>query len=402
MKRFIMRHRLFQKFLLTFGIVGVFIIGKYIPVPHVSLESYMEFNHEISTMTGLTGGDLTQIGLFSLGLGPSMYGSILAQLFSSKRSSRNLPVQLLEFRKNSLIAIVALIQGLGLAVSLVQPKTPQEMLKAFQIAFVLITGAFVIHWLSSMNAGYGVGGQMVIIVANILLSQFRNIPHIIQLWQTGQELAVVLALGWVLLMVYLIVFFEHSEYRIPINRISIHNEYAEGSYMPIKVNVAGGMPLMYAYTFLVFPQYIIMLLLYFYPNWGLGRGLTNYFSTKHLIGIIIYLTIIAVLTISMAHINLDSRNIAEDMRASGDYIPFVRPGKATQDYIRHYVSFFGRFNACFLILLSGIPMIVALGRPSLQPLTSFTGVFMIFTALILNISEEIKTLRLRERYRSIF
>lgn len=402
MRRFLNRHRLLKKCLVTFLIVGIFILGKYIPLPYISLSQFTGFNAEISTMTGLTGGDLTQIGLFSLGLGPSMYGAILSQLFSSKRRLRTMPVQLLEFRKNILIMIIAFIQGLGLAISLVRPNTPQEISEAFQVSLVLITGAFVIHWLSSMNTGYGMGGSMVIIVANILLAQFRNIPAIMKLWTDGYEIPVIIAGLWSLLIIYLIVLFEKSEYRILVKRVSIHNEYAEGSYLPIKVNIAGGMPLMYAYTFLVFPQYIIMLVLYLYPSLDFGRSLTQYFTTIHPVGIFLYLLIIGVLTLSLAHVNIDSQSIAEDMRNAGDYIPFVRPGRATRDYIKSYVSFFGKFNACFLMIVSGLPMLITIGKPILQPLVSFTGVFMIFTGLILNISEEVKTFRLSKRYKSIF
>lgn len=398
----LIKYPLLRKSVVMVGIIAVFIIGKYIPLPRIPLDTYLTFSPELTTLTGLTGGDLSQIGLFALGLGPSMYAMLLSQLFTVGKKAKVTSPRLVAFRKNGLMLVISLIQGLAIAVGILPKEHGGNILDVGIVTVVLIAGAFVIDWLGTMNTVFGIGGPTIIVIANILLTQIHNIPQVIKLWEKGEQEPLIFLGFWILLTIYLIVITERAEYRIPIQRISIHSDYAKGSYLPIKVNIAGGMPLMYAYSFLAFPQYFLMLLVFLKPNWSFLKTLSTYFTTATVTGIVVYLVVIIILTLSLAQVNMDVFSKVETMRNAGDYISGIRPGKATQDYLTKHVLILGWVNAMVLVILSGVPLFLFVNHKELQPLAGTTGIFMMFTGLFFNLVEEIQTMQLKKQYKSIF
>lgn len=402
MRIFFAKHPMLRKVLVTFTIIAIFITGRYIPLPKVLVGSYVNLNPYLDTAVSLTGGSLSQIGLFSLGLGPMMYATLLAQLFSLGRRPSMLSPKVIEFRKNMLMLLIAVIQGLGIAVGLTYRSPEPFMLQVFQVTAVLVAGAFVIYWLANLNGAFGIGGPMVIMLTSILFGQFANIPVVFELWQEGYQWLVMGFGFWTLFTIFLIVFFDRAEYRIPIQRMSIHNKYAKDSYLPIKVNVVGGMPIMYAYSLISFPQYLIMLLIFLFPKLTSLQDLAPLFLMDRWTGVVIYLVIIVVLSLLMAFVNVDVISMAEGLRNGGDYIPYVRTGKPTQVYLTRYVRFFAWFNACYLVFLIGIPMVVGLLIPDVRPIAGLTGIFMMVSGMILSFLEELKVMRLKKQYVSLF
>lgn len=402
MTLFFAKHPIIRKILVSLGIVIIFITGRYIPLPNVVLGDYVNLNPFLDTAISLTGGSLSNIGLFSLGLGPSMYAMLLMQLAVLGKRHQKVSPKLLQFRRSSMTFAVAAIQGMSLAVNLNYINPEAFLLQVLQVTLVLIAGAFVIEFLSNLNTEYGIGGPSIIVLTSILFNQLAAFPVVANLWRQGREIVVVGFALWMLLIIFLIVLFDRAEYRIPIQRISIHNKHADSSYTPIKVNVAGGMPLMYAYSVMGLPQYIVLLIQYFFPNWGGAAWLNDYLSVATLPGVLTYIVIIAILTLMLSFVNVDVVSLAEGMRQSGDYIPFIRPGKATQDYINSHVRSLAVFNAIYLVCLAGLPMLVTLGDPEAQRLAGLTGVAMMTAGILLTIFEEIKVLRLKKQYVSLF
>lgn len=399
---FFAKHPLIRKLLVTWGIVILFITGRYIPLPNVVLGDYVNLNPFLDTAVSLTGGSLSKIGLFSLGLGPMMYGMLLMQLFTLGKRQQKTPPKVMEFRRHLLVLIVGVIQGMSLAVNLRYISSNAFLAQVLQVTVVLVAGAFVLTYLSNLNTAFGLGGPSVIVLTSILFSHLETLPVIKKLWQEGRTWLVIGFTLWLLLTVFLIVLFERAEYRIPIQRISIHNKHANSSYLPIKVNVAGGMPLMYAHSVLGFPQYVVLLLEYFFPKWEGAADLARYFSLMALPGVLIYLVVIFILTLLLAFVNVDVVNLTDGMRQSGDYIPFIRPGKPTQRYISQYVRLLSIFNAFYLIILAGLPLLVTLGDTDAQLLAGLTGVAMMAAGILLTIFEELKVLRLKKQYVSLF
>lgn len=404
MSAFLKHHLLVKKIGFTFFLILIFLLGRQIPLPGVDVNAYLgSENSFIRTTSSLTGGNLSQIGLFSLGLGPWMSAMILMRLLTLGRDSQQLSPKALSIRQNSLMLVVAIIQALGICISL-KYKSGQPLNFAMVIvpAIVLIGGSFIIAWLGNINSMHGLGGPAILVVVSMMVTQFQHIPLMVDLFNNGYALAIIVLMGWSFISMFFIVFLEHSEYRVPVMRISIHNRLVDKAYIPIKVNASGGMPLMYVYTFLMLPQYFIMLFAYFYPNNHQLQAWSLIFNTYNIWGICIFSILLFVLAIAFSLINIDPTKLAEDMRNAGDYIPNIEPGKETQLYLRHLGRFFGVFSGFFLVIMCVLPLLLTLGNTRLQSIAQLTGIVMMMTGILLSVIEEIKTARLRSRYKPLF
>lgn len=400
MKRFVYRNPLLKKIVATIIIVFVFLTGRYIPLPLVEVKHiYTPF----LDLTNLSGGSLSHINIFSLGFGPWMYSTILMTLFTV-RKTKSVSPRMMEFRKNVLMLLIALIQAFGMAISLTYQAKAGTMLGAILAAsLVLIAGSFGVSWLASMNASYGMGGSQLLILVNIAVGQFGLFPKIIHHLNGPFAPFVWFWLFWVLLTIYIIVLLEKAEYRVPVRRIAIKNDLADEAYMPVKLNLAGGMPFMYAISLMTFPQYILMLFSYVFPSYTpMLMGLNRFFNLRTLEGILVYLLILYILSLSFAHVTLNPGSKAEDMRKQGEYIPPLRPGYETKQYLTNLVNCLGHFNGLFLIVMSGVPMFLGYFYKELQDIAMIPGILMMTAGMILGLILEVRIMRLKKRYTTLF
>ncbi|NRG69752.1 accessory Sec system protein translocase subunit SecY2 [Streptococcus suis] len=387
----------YKKFILTLTIILVFILGRRLLLPLVDTEKVLSANQ------GFIVTDYSTTSLFVLGLGPWMYATILMSLFNIRKAKAVSP-QVINARKNGLQLLIATIQGLGLAISFsYQEGGGNTTLMIFMVTLITVAGAFVVGWLIDTNAAYGIGGSALIVLVNIILGQFATFPIVLDLIGTYLTPYLWFWFFWILLTIYIIVIFEKAEYRIPVQRVSIKNHLADEAYMPIKLFISGGMPFMYAFTLLGFPPYLLLFLSFLFPQFkSTLSGWTRFFSIMEWEGIIVYLVILYVLTISFAYINLSPRDKADEMRQSGDFISEARPGKETVDYLSHVVGCLGHFNAIYLIIMSGIPLFIAMIHPELRAIAGLPGVIMMTAGIILGILLEFKIMLLKKRYRPLF
>ncbi|HFU4377699.1 TPA: accessory Sec system protein translocase subunit SecY2 [Streptococcus suis] len=406
MKKVFFRHPILSKCLVTGLILFVILAGRYLPVPLVDLASYLPQNEEGGLAWYQTqASGLPSISIFSLGLGPWMYATILISLFSIGSKQSALSPRMMEFRKNGLMFLLALIQGLGMAISLNYGQTSKIATfdEIFFVTLITIAGAFVISWLASMNTAYGLGGTAIIILINIIVGQFYLFPLFVDLFQTEWAFVGVLILAWTVLSIYLTVVMDHAEYRVPIQRIAIKNDLMKEAYMPIKINISGGMPFMYAYTLLAFPQDIFLLLAFLFPSKALTfQYFASYFALTHLEGVLFFLAILALLTISFAFTTINPTEKTREMRRTGDYIPHIRPGQPTKSYLTSLILKIGTINAIFMISMVGIPILFSLDYPDIQRVAGLPGIFMMVVGILLTIIKEVQMMSLKKRYGSLF
>ncbi|AUC91211.1 accessory Sec system protein translocase subunit SecY2 [Streptococcus suis] len=406
MNKLFFRYPVLGKILVTGLILFIILAGRYLPVPLVNLSGYLpQTALEELPWHQIPQSSLPMLSIFSLGLGPWMYATILISLFSIGSKQSSLSPRMMEFRKNALMLLLAFIQGLGLAIGLNYGEGGKLAIidEIFFVTLVTIAGAFVISWLASMNAAYGLGGTAIIILINIIVGQFYIFPLFLDLFQT--ELAFVggLILAWTALSVYLTVVLDQAEYRVPIQRIAIKNDLMKEAYMPIKLNISGGMPFMYAYTLLAFPQYIFLLLSFLFPNQAMiFQYLASYFTLTNLEGILFFLAILALLTISFAFTTVNPTEKTREMRRTGDYIPLLRPGQPTKAYLISLIFKIGTINAVFLLFMVGLPLLLSLDYPDIQRIAGLPGIFMMVVGILLTIIKEVKMMGLKKRYGSLF
>ena len=396
-----------KKFLWTLFFLFIYVLGTKLTLPFIDMSKAAAMDGTSATLnyaTALMGGNLRSMSLFSVGLSPWMSSMLIWQMFAvSKRLGLSkLPLEVQERRRMLLTLVIALIQSVALVLNLpLQEAGGVDMITIIVLdTLVLMAGTYFLIWLTDLNAAMGLGGSIMIVMASMI----AYIPQ--DIWNSIKELNIsslwlAFLLVFSLVFLYLAVTVERSKYRIPVNKINIHNRFKKYSYLDIRLNPAGGMPIMYAMTLVSIPQYFLLIIHFLQPDnqlidqWieGLSMGSPAWF--------ILYLLTIFILALAFAFINISGDQIAERMQKSGEYIENVYPGGATRRYINGLVTYFALVGAFYLILISGLPMMVVLLDIRYLRLSMIPGIFMIFIGMVFSIKDEVDALTLNDRYRSL-
>ena len=396
-----------KKFLWTLFFLFIYVLGTKLTLPFIDMSKAAAMDGTSTTLnyaTALMGGNLRSMSLFSVGLSPWMSSMLIWQMFAvSKRLGLSkLPLEVQERRRMLLTLVIALIQSVALVLNLpLQEAGGVDMTTIMVLdTLVLMAGTYFLIWLTDLNAAMGLGGSIMIVMASMI----AYIPQ--DIWNSIQELKIsslwlALMLVFSLVFLYLAVTVERSKYRIPVNKINIHNRFKKYSYLDIRLNPAGGMPIMYAMTLVSIPQYFLLIIHFLQPNNQLIEQWIEALSMGSPAWFILYLLTIFILALAFAFINISGDQIAERMQKSGEYIENVYPGGATRRYINGLVTYFALVGAFYLILISGLPMMVVLLDIRYMRLSMIPGIFMIFIGMVFSIKDEVDALTLNDRYRSL-
>lgn len=396
-----------KKFLWTLFFLFIYVLGTKLTLPFVDMSKAAAMDGTSTTLnyaTALMGGNLRSMSLFSVGLSPWMSSMLIWQMFAvSKRLGLSkLPLEVQERRRMLLTLVIALIQSVALVLNLpLQEAGGVDMTTIIVLdTLVLMAGTYFLIWLTDLNAAMGLGGSIMIVMASMI----AYIPQ--DIWHSIQELKISslwlgLLLVFSLVFLYLAVTVERSKYRIPVNKINIHNRFKKYSYLDIRLNPAGGMPIMYAMTLVSIPQYFLLIIHFLQPNNQMIEQWIEALSMGSPAWFILYLLTIFILALAFAFINISGDQIAERMQKSGEYIENVYPGAATRRYINGLVTYFALVGAFYLILISGLPMLVVLLDIRYLRLSMIPGIFMIFIGMVFSIKDEVDALTLNDRYRSL-
>ena len=396
-----------KKFLWTLFFLFIYVLGTKLTLPFIDMSKAAAMDGTSTTLnyaTALMGGNLRSMSLFSVGLSPWMSSMLIWQMFAvSKRLGLSkLPLEVQERRRMLLTLVIALIQSVALVLNLpLQEAGGVDMTTIMVLdTLVLMAGTYFIIWLTDLNAAMGLGGSIMIVMASMI----AYIPQ--DIWNSIQELKIsslwlALMLVFSLVFLYLAVTVERSKYRIPVNKINIHNRFKKYSYLDIRLNPAGGMPIMYAMTLVSIPQYFLLIIHFLQPENQLIEQWIEALSMGSPAWFILYLLTIFILALAFAFINISGDQIAERMQKSGEYIENVYPGGATRRYINGLVTYFALVGAFYLILISGLPMMVVLLDIRYLRLSMIPGIFMIFIGMVFSIKDEVEALTLNDRYRSL-
>ena len=396
-----------KKFLWTLFFLFIYVLGTKLTLPFIDMSKAAAMDGASTTLnyaTALMGGNLRSMSLFSVGLSPWMSSMLIWQMFAVSKhlNLSKLPMEVQERRRMLLTLVIALIQSVALVLNLPLQETGGMDVTTIMVldTLVLMAGTYFLIWLTDLNAAMGLGGSIMIVMASMI----AYIPQ--DIWNSIQELKIsslwlALMLVFSLVFLYLAVTVERSKYRIPVNKINIHNRFKKYSYLDIRLNPAGGMPIMYAITLVSIPQYVLLIIHFLQPDNQLIEQWIEALSMGSPAWFILYLLTIFILALAFAFINISGDQIAERMQKSGEYIENVYPGGATRRYINGLVTYFALVGAFYLILISGLPMMVVLLDIRYLRLSMIPGIFMIFIGMVFSIKDEVDALTLNDRYRSL-
>lgn len=379
---------LFKKLLFSMIITIIILLGNHIPLDSITFEN--RGGEEMSHLS---------LFIFSLGMSPWMSAQILLRILSlgnHQYLSENRHIKIY-----SMMFVIAFIQSL--AMTLHSSSLKDLFLTTFPLVCILIAGSYIIAFLANLNNQYGIGGVTVVFVINILLSRksiIEDFPLLMN--NTYNILIFILICIWSLLGIYGMVTLEKAEYRVGIRRILINNEFGKDAYLPLKLNLSSGMPFMYAFTILSFPQYVFMLIHALLDKQIDLTYAQSYFEINNWRGILVYMFILFVLSILFAFFNVDIVKMTETMQKSGDYIINVRPGKATERYLNNSVWSIGILSGLYISLIAGLPLLLTQYVSDMRELAILPGVIMMISGMMVNILQEVRTIQLVRGYRSIF
>ena len=384
------------KLLYTALVLFIYLLGKNLPLYGIDLSAYA--NQTLDTATLLIqaiSGDVYRRSVFALGISPYMMASILVQMVVAFRSA-DAKARISPKKKNYIMLELTLIFALFQAVLQVRnlsfAVTGQRLMLAQAVSVVeMIAAAMNILWLSEQNKKYGVGGQTALIFVNIL-------EGIVAILTKGSMESLVIPLLISLIVIMIMVILENAEKRIPVQRISIHNIYADKNYLAIKLNPIGVMPVMFSTAFFMLPQLLVTGLEWLFPGqetiiwWQ-----ENLVLTKPL-GVIVYIAILYALTIGFSRVFLNPTETTEQFLKSGDSLAGIHAGRDTKRYLSRNITRISLFSATALSLCLSVPMVMQLNGYMDNSLSALPTSIMMLTGIWSNLYREVLSIRDMDAY----
>lgn len=355
-----------KRILFTLGALMIFVIGTSIRVPGTNeIASNLGF---LELMNAMGGGGLKNFSIFALGVMPYITASIIMQLlqldivpyFSELNKEGPVGRQKINQITRYMGIIFAFIEGFAFSFVFFQANSAMEHL---YIATILTAGTAFTLWLGDQITQKGIGnGMSLIIMAGII----KELPTMFVLAFEGLILksSLDLWLGILLFVVFVVVYFliiigviwvQEADRKIPIQYAN-KSTSAYGnqqSYMPIKINSAGVVPVIFASSFLMIPSTIAQ----FSGKQGFINFCNQYLSYTTPVGFLIYVFLIFFFGYFYTFIQIKPEELAKNLQQNGGFIPAVRPGKETENYVSKVLSRLTVVGSIFLIIIAGLPIL---------------------------------------------
>lgn len=359
-----------KKLLYAILLVAIYRLGTSIPLPGVNLTAWQFIRSQGSNKTlfaTIAGGGVGTI--FQMGIGPYITSSIIMQLLTvaipkleqmqkEGEEGRNKINQYTRF----VAVVLAALQGAGIVYSL---NTQGIFIHSNWLTYItaclsLISGTIFVMWLSELLTEKAIGnGSSFIIFSNILSGVPSAILGYLGIASTGGVKGIVITAVVVIAFLLLIAFailVQDGERRIPVQyskkMVGRQMYGGQSSYIPIKVNIAGVMAIIFSLSLMGLPAQINA----FFPSEAMGKA-AAILSMTHPVGAVIYMVLIVCFTFFYTSFAVNPIEMAENMKKNGGFIPGIRPGKPTSDYISRTVNRLATIGSGFYIILAMIPII---------------------------------------------
>ncbi|MEK7582151.1 MAG: preprotein translocase subunit SecY [Patescibacteria group bacterium] len=387
-----------QRIIFVLGALVVFRVLATIPIPGIDalrLEQFLTNNQFFGLLNIFSGGGLSNLSIVMLGVGPYITSSIIMQLLTimvpalKKLYHEEGELGRRKFTQYSRLLTIplALLQGFGLLI-LLERQGVIEHLDFFNsiINLAIITsGSILLMWIGELVSEFGIGnGVSIIIFAGIVAvipSQVGQLLFTFDVSQLPLYLAFIIA---ALLIVAGVVFITEAERPLPVTyakRVRGMKIYGGvATYLPLRLNQAGVIPIIFALSILLFPQ-MIGTFLSTANNAILakiGEFLVNVVGNNWVYSIS-YFVLVVLFTYFYTAVTFDPNSIAENLQKNGAFIPGVRPGNSTSEYIARVLNRVTFFGALFLGLIAVLPL-------AMRGITGITALAIGGTALLIVVS----------------
>ena len=404
-----------SRVILTFLLIILSRFGTFIPVPGVDHDAFYQSisnNPIVSFLNIFSGGGFASIGVFALGIVPYINASILIQLgTTSIPSLEKLQKEEGEAGRQKISQITryialgwAIIQSIGVSFWVRPYVFNWDIQFVIEMTLALTTGSMLVMWISEQITEKGIGnGASMLIFVNII----SGLPKLIQKGSGSIEnknnLFELFALALIfLIMIIGIIFIQEGTRRIPVisaRQLGKGQIQNKTSYLPLRLNQGGVMPIIFASAFLVLPAYISQI-----TTNSIILSIATQLSpasTNKSIYLLFYFLLILFFSYFYASLILNPSDVSKNLKKMESSIPGVRPGKATTDYLQKTLNRLTFLGALFLAFIALVPSLIE----SITNISTFKGLgatsLLILVGVAIDTSKQVQTYLISKNYENI-
>jgi preprotein translocase subunit SecY len=397
-----------KRVIFTLLMLLVYRAGIHIPVPGidpVALESLWKQvgGNLFGVLDLFSGGNLRRISVFALGIMPYITSSIILQLMTSVypalkkiQEEGELGRQKITRYTRYLTVILCAVQGTGIAFWL--QRQPNLVIGGggvgftFMAVLTMMAGTVFIMWVGEQITERGIGnGISLLIFAGIVVGLPNGAQQLFQrIKDPSSALFVIVLLVVMLLVTAGIVFFERGTRKIPTNHtrrmVGRQMVATQASHLPLKVNIAGVIPVIFASSVLAIPQTLST-----FGNWAWLQTFNAWLSGGHPVYELLFISGIILFAFFYVSIVFNADEVAENMRKQGSFVPGIRPGKRTSDFLNSILVRLTTVGALYLVVVCLIPQLMIsgfkiqalpfIGEPLYNVVSNIPGLSWILTGL---------------------
>ena len=364
-----------RKLMFTAVILMLYRLGAFVPLPGINREALANVEENQNAITGLfgifTGGAFNNLSVFALGIMPYITASIVMQLMTVAvprlqalaKEGETGQQKITQYTRYFTLAL-AFVQSVAMVVYLRSGTAfpgvldDATVLNYYLIALTLTAGTMLIMWFGELITQRGLGNGISLVISAAILSQAPS--AIWALFEQGNVLNIVVLGILTVLIIAGIVFVNEGQRRIPITyaKRQVGRRMSQGgtTYLPLKVNMAGVIPIIFASSLLIFP----VVLAQFAgndPDSILGQ-VANFFNPGDAPYLILFAILIMMFTYFYTAVQFNPVEHADNLKKGGGYIPGIRPGQPTAVYLNNVLTRITLFGAIFLAAISVVPYII--------------------------------------------
>lgn len=404
-----------KRVVFTLGALVLFRVLSVIPISGVDSDKLAQFfsgNQFFGLLNIFSGGGLSQLSIVMLGVGPYITGSIIMQLLTimSKRLKEMYQEEGQAGRRKfsqysrMLTVPLALIQGFSF-IKLLQSQQVLAPLTSFEMAvnlLIITAGSLLLMWIGELITEYGIGnGVSLIIFAGVVASLPSVIGQLLFVFEPSQLPLYIASIVVGAIVIYGVVVITEAERPIPITyakQVRGNKVYGGTStYLPLRINQAGVIPIIFALSILLFPQMIFQFLQ------TAGNATIQAISTKAITILantwfygIAYFLLVFIFTYFYTAVTFDPDGISTNLQKNGAFIPGVRPGKSTSEHIARILTRLTLVGALFLGVIAVLPIIMS-GITGLTAITIGGTSLLIVVSVVIDLIKKIEAqLSIRE------
>jgi preprotein translocase subunit SecY len=364
-----------NRVLFVLGALVIFRLLAAIPIPGVDesvLEQFFSNNQFLGLLNIFSGGGLANLSIVMLGVGPFITGSIIMQLMTvmspklkSMYTEEGEAGRARFTQYSRLLTLpLAILQGFGF-LTLLQSQGVITGLSTFDFVVnvvLIVAGSVLLMWIGELVTEYGIGnGVSIIIFAGIVATLPSTVSQLLFTYD-ATKLPLYIGFGFVALaIIYAVVVMTEAERPVPITYAKQSrggvNYGGSSSYLPLRLNQAGVIPIIFALSILLFPQMVLNVLAAFDLPWVAGATETvNQLLANQVLYGAVYFFLVFLFTFFYTAVTFDPDAIAKNLQRNGAYIPGIRPGDHTSEYLGNLITRLTLVGAGFLGLVAVLPI----------------------------------------------